>query len=259
MKSRFKAKNQFFLMFAFCFLFATAKTFAIGCIPDETFSKSVTIPKAGKIKFREDWVYKYENGNFSPAGVKKGYERFNQFGLKIEEANYDLSGNPMAEISYTYDEFGREAQCIGARGTTTFFSKWCYDFNDSAHVLIKTAFNASSKEKYIFHFNESGNIDEEINYDKNGELNYHYKIRYTSFNKPAVLIEYGASGELYEKWEYLYNAENQNIEVREFNSTAELYKKYLNTFDKDGIQKEIITLDKDGNRLEKLVSVYQFY
>ncbi len=248
------------LLFFLCFITAAAQTMAIGYYPDETFSKSLEFPKSGKIKFREDWVYKLYNGKIASTGVKIGYERYDMQGQKLEEANYTREGLPLLEITYTYDEYGREAQCLGLKQNRSFFNKWEYSFDDRNKTLEKHIFKGTSnKEKTIYRFNDLGNVVEEINYDASGDINYHYIISYTSFNKPAELIELDGNGEAYEKWLYIYNSEKQNIEVQQFDASMQLYKKYLNVFDKSGFQKEVLTFDKDGNELEKTISVYQYY
>ncbi len=232
---------------------------AQGFFPDATFSKPLLPTPSGKIKFREDWLYKFTNGKMTPLGIKIGYDRYDSLGMKVEEANYDLKGNPLLEVTYTYDEWGREAQCLGYRESKIFYRKWAYDFIDSSKCLEKRVFNNASKEKWIYRFDAAGNIVEEINYNANGELNYRYVIKYTTFNKPAEIVELSGNGTLYEKWIYLYNKRNQNIEVMQFDAGEELFKKYLNTFDEFGNQKEIMTVDKNGIELERTVSLYQFF
>ncbi len=233
---------------------------SIGCIPDESFSKSMKLPTAGKIKFREDYAYKINHGKIDPSGVKIGYERYDKLGQKLEEASYSSEGKSLLEITYTYDEWGREAQCLGLKENINFFNKWVYHFNEDTKTLEKAIYNrGASLEKTIYRFDSVGNIVDEISYSKTGELNYHYQISYTPFNKPAILIELAGNGEVYEKWTYTYNAQHQNIEVLQFNAASELYRKYINSFDTNGIQKEVLTTDKDGNALEKIVSIYQFY
>ena len=233
---------------------------AQGYFPDATLSKPISPSKSGKVKFREDWLYKFSNGKMTPLGIKVGYDRFDSTGLKVEEANYDMKGNPLLEVTYSYDEWGREAQCLGYKESKNFYRKWSYNFIDSSRTLEKTVYNnPANHEKWIYRFDASGNIVEEVNYNTAGELSYRYKIKYTSFNKPAELVEYSGNGAMYEKWIYLYNKKYQNIEVMQFNASEELYKKYINQFDDNGNQKEVMSVDKNGTELERTISVYQFY
>ncbi len=233
---------------------------AQGFFPDATFSKPLPASSSGKIKFRQDWMYKFSEGKMSPLGIKTGFDRYDSTGLKIEEANYDLRGNPLLELTYSYDEWGRETQCIGIKENKNFYRKWSYDFIDSSKTLIKKVYNNSSNyEKWIYSFDLAGNIVEEINYNSAGELVYQYKIIYTKFNKPAELIELNGNGTMYEKWIYLYDKKLQNIEVMQFNASEEVYKKYFNKFDDFGNQIEILTVDKDEKKLEKTIFVYQFF
>ena len=233
---------------------------AQGYFPDATLTKPVPPSRSGKIKFREDWVYRFGDGKLSPLGVKIGYDRFDTLGLKIEEANYDAKGNPTLEVTYSYDEWGREAQCLGLRNQKNFYRKWAYEFIDSSKSLIKSVYNNTiSKEKSIYRFDAKGNIIEEVSYDQNGDLLYRYVILYTNFNKPAELIEYSGNGTVYERWVYKYNSSNQNSEVLQFNSSNELFRKYKNLYDEFGNQKEVLTEDTSGNLIERTISVYQFF
>ncbi len=233
---------------------------AIGYFPDESFSKSIETPVSGKVKFREDWVYKLYNGKVASAGVKIGYESYDKQGQKIEEANFTKDGMPLLEVTYTYDDWGREAQCLGSKLATNFFTKWEYSFDEKSRTLVKKIYKSTSdKERTIYIFNEKGNISEEINFDKEGGINYHYKITYTSFNKPLELVEMDGNGDTYQKWVYEYNENRQNVEVKQFDATLDLYKKYKNIFDANGTQKEVHTFDKEGNEVEKTISVYQYY
>jgi hypothetical protein len=233
---------------------------AQGYFPDVTLAKPIQVPKSARIKFREDWLYRFENGKMSPQGLLIGYDRFDSLGRKIEEANYDLSGKALLEVTYTYDEWGREIQCLGLKEKENFYRKWEYSFNDSLKCLIKTVYNNPfNKQRWVYHFDSVGNIFEEESFNANGEFNYRYKITYTKFGKPAELIEYSGNGTMYEKWIYLYNQRNQNIEVMQFDANGELFKKFQNKFDNLGNMKEVYTLDKYDKELERTISVYQFF
>ncbi len=232
--------------------------FPQGYFPDATLAKPIELSQSGKVKFREDWLYSYENGKMSPKGFKIAYDRFDSLGQKIEEANYDLNGKTLLEATYSYDEWGREIQCVGIRNQRNFYHRWHYSFNDSSKTLEKFLTN-NNKQRWIYRFDSFGNIREEINFDEDGSVNYTYKINYTKFGKPAELTEYSGTGTMYEKWIYLYNDKFQNIEVMQFDSEGELIKKYLNKYDSMGNRKEVITLDNLDKELERTVSVYQFY
>jgi uncharacterized protein YkuJ len=247
------------LTFLLAFL-SSISGFAFGCFPDETFSKSAKIAQSGKIKFREDYVYPLNQGNVVSSGIKIGYERFDKLGQKLEEVSFSRDGKALLEVTYTYDEWGREAQCLGLKGNKSFFSKWEYQFNDSNKTLEKAVYNSSTnQEKTIYYFDSVGNIVEEINYSKEGDLIYHYLIVYTEFNKPLEITELSGNGVVYEKWKYFYDKNNQNIEIHQYNGSDELFKKYLNTYDVNGLQKEALSLDRNGNPIEKIVSVYQYF
>lgn len=233
--------------------------FAIGVFPDETLFKSSEPLPSGKIKFREDWVYHYNDGN---AGVrqKSGYERYDDFGLKIEEAKFNAEGKAILEATFTYDEYARETQAIGYENNVSFFKKWTYTFDDSKKVLTKTLFNNSvNHEKWIYKFDSAGNICEKINFNKDGELNFKYAISYTDFNKTKELIEFDANGELYEKWIYIYSEKKQNIEVIHYNSSNEVLHTYLNKYDENGLLLEVQTYDGENKLIEKTISIYQYY
>lgn len=234
--------------------------FAQGYFPEPSLSKPIAISKSGRIKFREDWVYKSEHGRWSPLGKKIGYDRFDSIGQKIEEANYDLSGNALLEVTYSYDEWGREIQCLGLKDRNSFYRKWEYSFIDSTKCLEKRVYrNQSNKQRWLYRFDDLGNIIEETNYSPEGDFNYKYAIKYTKLGKPAELTEYSGNGAMYEKWIYLYNKQNQNIEVMQFDASGTLFRKYLNKFDEYGNQKEVITLDSDEKELERTVSIYQYF
>ena len=233
---------------------------AQGYFPDATLSKPIEISKSGRIKFQEIWLYRFVNGKISPLGLKIGYDRYDSLGQKVEEANYDLKGNPLLEVTYSYDEWGREIQCLGLKEKENFYRKWEYEFNDSTKNLEKRVYNNPfNKLKWVYHFDSAGNIVEETNYNSNGEFNYRYVIKYTEFGKIAELTEYSGSGAMYEKWIYLYNLKHQNIEVMQFDAAGELYLKFLNKYDEMGNRKEVYTLDKNDKELERTVSIYQFF
>jgi hypothetical protein len=234
--------------------------FAQGYFPDATLSKPLELSKFGKIRVREDWVYIIENGKMSPKGFKVGYDKFDSLGRKIEEANYDFKGAATLEVTYSYDEWGREIQCLGLKERSNYYRKWEYEFIDSSKCLEKRIYNnPRSKERWLYKFDSKGNIIEETNYTASGDFNYKYAIKYTASNKPAQLIEYSGNGAVYEKWVYFYNKQNQNIEVMQFNSNGELYKKYLNKFDERGNMKEVYTLDKDEKELQRTVCIYHYF
>ena len=234
--------------------------FAQGYFPESSLVKPIAVSKSGRIKFREDWVYKSEHGTLSPLGIKIGYDRFDSIGQKVEEANYDLNGNALLEVTYSYDEWGREIQCLGLKDRNSFYRKWEYSFVDSIKCLEKRVYrNKSNKQRWLYRFDNFGNIVEETNYTPEGDFNYKYIIKYTKFNKPAELTEYSGSGTMYEKWIYLYNKQNQNIEVMQFDASGNLFRKYINKFDEYGNQKEVITLDSEEKELERTVSIYQYF
>ena len=110
---------------------------AQGYFPDATLQKPMPSNQVGRVKFREDWVYKYGEGKMSPIATKIGYERFDTLGLKIEEAKYDMLGKALLEVTYSYDEWGRESQCLGLRASKSFYRKWAYEYIDTSKCLVK--------------------------------------------------------------------------------------------------------------------------
>lgn len=250
----------FALSFFILLLLRQIPAFAVGYFPETSLAQALEFPQNGKIKFREDWIYKIENNKVVSVGIQSGYEKYNSAGYKLEEAAYDHDGKVLLEATYTYDEWGREAQCLGFKDNKSFFNKWEYSFNEYDKVLEKKLYNCTNNnKKSIYHLDASGNVIKEINFDEEGTLNYRYEIKYTNFNRIAELIEYGANGELFEKWEFTYNAKHQNTEVIQYDSNQMLYKKYVIRFDEDGNLKEIMIYDKEGNAIEKRVSIYQYF
>lgn len=233
--------------------------FAIGVFPDETLFKSSEPFPTGKIKFREDWVYHYTNGK---AGIrqKSGYERYDDFGLKVEEAKFNSDGKVVLEATYTYDEYAREIQAIGTENNVSFFKKWTYNFDDNKKILTKTLFNNSvNHEMWIYKFDSAGNICEKVNFNKDGELNFKYAISYTDFNKTKELIEYDTNGKPYEKWLYIYSDKKLNTEVIHYNSSNEVLHRYINKYDENGLLQEVQTYDGENKLIEKTLSIYQYY
>ena len=236
------------------------KTQAFGYFPDESLSKTAELNASGKIKFREDWTYQLIDGKIISVGTKVGYERYDRLGQKLEEANYDRNGKPLIEVTYTYDDYGREEHCLGWKENKSFFNKWNYAFNEKSKTLTKTNASAGcANEKLIYQFDDNGNVVDEIHYDLNGKLSYHYQMCYTKFKELMELKDLGANGEIFERWVYKYNQQNINTEVMVYNGSEELSRKYINIYNADGIRLEVITVDNEGNAYEKTVSKYQFY
>ena len=106
MKHKRNSKILVFSFLTLSILNPISSGLAQGYIPDVTLTKPAEISKSGKIKFREDWVYKYDQGNMTPLGVKIAYDRFDSLGLKIEEANYDMMGNSLLQQCYQRNRSG---------------------------------------------------------------------------------------------------------------------------------------------------------
>ncbi len=260
MKFTFRGSIFLFFLVFLCLQRPASISLAQGYFPDVTLAKPTQVQKAARIKFREDWLYRIENGRMSPQGLKIGYDRFDSLGRKVEEANYDLTGKPLLEVTYSYDEWGREIQCLGLKEKQNFYRKWEYTFNDSTKCLVKKVYNnPTNKQKWVYQFDSMGNIIEEKSYNADGEFNYRFAISYTNFGKPAELTEFSGNGTMYEKWIYLYNKQFQNTEVMQFDAGGELFKKFVNKFDGFGNMIEVYTLDKYNKEIERTVSVYQFF
>ena len=149
--------------------------FAQSYYPIVGLSLSAQVIKASKIKFREDYVYNYTDGKLSVLGNKIKFERFDTLGQKVEEVKFDEKGNSIFEVTYTYDNYGRELQCIGHKNKDMFYRRWDYSFNEATKSLEKTVYNnVFNLEKWIYRFDSLGNIVEETSYNADGEFNYRY-------------------------------------------------------------------------------------
>ena len=229
-------------------------------LPECTLTKPLDIEQSGKIKFREAWLYKVKDGMMSPQGIKIGYERFDLMGRKVEQAKYDESGKTLFEVTYTFDNWGRELQCVGLMNEENFFRKWQYISLDSLNLLEKHVYHISTnKQKWLYYFDDKGNVKEEVNYNADGEFNYRYRIIYNNFGKISELSEYNGDSSLYEKWVYVYNNKNQNIGIMQFESNGEMFRKYIKKYNENGVISEVYALDPEDHELQRVVYLYQYF
>jgi YD repeat-containing protein len=87
-------------------------------------------------------------------------------------------------------------------------------------------------------YDANGNVTEEINYDKEGNLKSTKKFKYNKDGDPIEEIEYDDKGIIKEIKMVKYNASGEKTEETFLDKDKKQFKKYVYTFDSKGFKTE---------------------
>lgn len=254
--------RKIFYILLSCSLPAVFCLFLSAQIYNEDFSRSqkTNVFKENKVWMVYGWTFVYPKGVQEKKGKKTSFERFDRDGNRTEEIYYDTKGNPNFSCQFMYDDKGNPVKKMGGSGDEVIYEKWNYTSPDGGKTVErKSEYKKSKNEKWIYNFDEQGNILSESYYDISGTISHKWDFIYNDKQHVTEKKEYDSYGTVYQKWVYKYDEKGNNTEMRHFVSNNQLYRIYDMRYDKKGNMKSKFIFDKDENIINLTVFVYQFY
>lgn len=226
---------------------------------DFSHQQKQSIFRNNKVWMVYSWTYRYMNGVQEKKGNKTSFERFDHNGNRVEEHNYDFSGNTVFSCEFSYDDKGNEIKKMGAEADEVIYEKWKYSNMNDNRIEKRSEYRKAKEQKWILSMDEKQNVLEEMYYDATGTLSYKIEYVYDKNEKLTNKIQYDPYDNIYRKWDYKYDDRGNNTEMNIYTSGNQLFRSYRMHYDKKGNMKSKFTLDKDDKVIELSIYVYQFY
>mgnify|MGYP005857073581 CR=1 FL=1 len=136
-------------------------------------------------------------------------------------------------------------------------SRYVFKYDDSGNLIEKSSFDSKGilYAKRIYTYNKYGNKISEIKYNDKNDIESKEVIEYDGRNKISK-TEYGSNGKIKNKMLYEYDKDGNRIKYSRYNSNGELVYKSLSKFDKNGNKIEYLNYGSDGKLKNKNSLIY---
>jgi len=205
--------------------------------------KSEKIVKGKKERFQSydemDKLFMFnEQGNeierkefYSEGSLNERYTKlYNKEGNLLETVVYNADGSFFYRATYIYDENNRCIECKGAE------SKWIYKYNELGNLIEEYKYYILGDEmenKKTYEYDKNNNKISESSYSEDS-LDYKWTYKYDE-NKKLIEFNEGTDGVFNYKWIYKYDKKGNLIEEDKYSfgllQTKSIYKY---DFDKRG-------------------------
>ena len=186
----------------------------------EIMSESIYTPEGGKKKIATKKVFKYDaNGN------------------RTELAAYKPDGTINSTIRSTYDANGKltSEETLLANGAVDLNSSIKTDANGNKieQQDIRPGGNALFNYKYLYSYDEKGQLLEWLAYRGNGAFFFKYDFKYDDKGNKTEWIRRAAGGSVIGKVIYKYDAKNNLVEETEYDKDGNIKATYTYSYNFD--------------------------
>jgi hypothetical protein len=184
--------------------------------------------RSNQIKSKEQWDYRYVNGEPTRKGFLSSKMTFDKEGRVTEITNYLNNGQVINVSSYSFDPRGNQTEYIKYTGNKSKLSfRQTYTYDGNGNKITETGFNGAEAYKNTYTYNPQGKLTE-INYFLEDKLDETRQFRY----------------------------QGNEVEVQVIDNQGALKFKIRNKVDAKGNILETVKTDKTGTTVGKTIYSY---
>ena len=179
---------------------------------------------------------------------------YDEKGRRIREAHYFADGRCVYDLEYAYDEKGNQLSRVDHEdGTPVLEIENEYD--DQGNLICKTDYTNQERHKYIYEYDNRGNMLSQIYYNKNGTVTSSYSYTYDDRGNLLCEIYYSSDGTINRKFQYTYDQKGNKVdEFLYYGSDDTTHRSY--TYDKQGNMLSSSTFAEDGSIASQQIYTY---
>ncbi|TMI95273.1 MAG: hypothetical protein E6H08_06515 [Bacteroidetes bacterium] len=176
-------------------------------------------------------------GEGSKKVLSKNVFKYDANGNRLELSNYNADGKMNSTIRSTYDVSGKliKEETLLGNGTVDMVSTIKTDANGNKieQQDVRPTGNIIFNYKYIYKYDEKGQLIERIAYRGNGTFLFRYIFKYDDKGNKTEWIQQGSDNSVIGKVIYKYNEKNNPVEEIHYGQDGTIKETYTYKYDLD--------------------------